>query len=217
MAHWLGWLAAIMSLVVTASPALALETGQCAPAEQARRAIAAEQISPIIVGNRSGYGHPTALIFFANADGSKGYVILTDRPFGEQATSVCVQSVLRNIRLNDITNAGIPSWAKMPVDRPKATALCAKGGLGWQDSCRPHDTSLANLESNGLHVMLSATGTAINPRDNSIRHDQRITVAVDPVQSKGLFEAATEEGANYMLSAYLKVNFTQHGLALLTK
>lgn len=216
MWRWIA-VAAACGAIFAASPAFALTTGECLPAEQARQAIAIEAMSPIIVGNRSGYGNPTALIFFSNSDGSKGYAFLADKPFGQQATTICVQSVYRDIHLNDITRAGIPSWARMPVDRTRATAICARGGLGWQDNCLPHDDSMANLESNGVHVMLIATGTAINPRDKSVRSNQRIVVSVDPVVHKGIFKAATSEGASYMLSAYLDVSYTQHGNAMLER
>lgn len=209
--------AGIAATVFAASPASALTTGQCVPAEQARQAVAAEAMSPLIVGNRAGLGVPTALIFFANADGSKGYALLSDKPNGEQATRICVQSVYRDIHLNDITKAGIPSWAQMPVDRAWATAICARGGLGYQDSCLPHDETLANLEKGGVHVMLTATGTAINPRDNSVRTNQRITIAVRPADWKGVYEAATIEGASYMLAAYTSVSYTQYSKAFIRK
>lgn len=202
-------------LGIAASPALALETGQCVPAAQARQAIADEHMNPLIVGNRSGYANPTALIFFSNAEGSKGYAFLADKPFGEQATTICVQSVYRDIRLNDITRAGIPSWARIPVDRARALALCGRGGLGYQDKCQPHDDSLANLESNNVHVMFVASGTAINPRDQSVRANQHIVVSVDPTERLGAVKAVTPEGASYLLSAYSKAAYTQHGEARL--
>lgn len=204
----------LLAALVVADPALALTTGDCLPAAQARQAVADEGMSPIIVGNRSGYGNPTALIFFSNTDGSKGYAFLADKPFGEQATTICIQSVYRDIRMNDITKPGIPSWARMPVDRTRATAICARGGLGWQDKCLPHDDSLTNLEGNGVHVMFAAIGTAINPRDKSVRPNQRLVVAIKPADGKGVRAAVTPEGASYMLSAYLDVKYTQFGQAM---
>lgn len=198
-------------LGISAFPALALETGQCLPAAQARQAVSDEHMNPLIVGNRSGYANPTALIFFSNAEGSKGYAFLADKPFGEQATTICVQSVYRDIRLNDITRAGIPSWARIPVDRTRALALCGRGGLGYQDACVPENESSKNLESNNVHVMFVAMGTAINPRDQTVRAGQRIVVAVDPVKNTGIVKAVTTEGASYMLSAYSSVAYTQHG------
>lgn len=207
-------LAAVGAAALMVTPAFALTTGECLPSTQARQAVADEGMSPIVVGNRSGYGNPTALIYFSNADGSKGYAFLGDKPFGEQATTICVQSVYRDIHLNDITKPGVPSWARMPIDRARATAICARGGLGWQDKCLPHDDSLTNLESNGAHVMLVATGTAINPRDKSVRANERLVVAIKPADGKGIRAAVTPEGASYMLSAYLDVKYTQFGQAM---
>lgn len=197
------------------SPAFALTTGQCLPAAQVRATLAAENQNPIIVGNRSGYGYPTALIFTSNANGSKGYAIRGDKPFGEQAETVCVDSVYRDIRLNDISKPGIPAWAKMGGDAEAADAICKREKLGYQEICSNHDTSLTNLESHGRHVMFQATGSAINPRDKSARNNQRIVVMVGNDDAKGAIEAVTPEGASYFLAAYTNAAYTQHGEAKL--
>lgn len=213
MARWMVW-AAVAAAAVIGTPAWALDTGQCLPAAQVRSALAAEGMNPIIVGNRTGYGYPTALIFFANADGSRGYLVRGDKPFGEQADTACVDSVYRDVRLNDITRPGIPAWANMAIKPQEVAAIC-RGHLGYQDDCSRHDESIRSLESHGQHVMLMAVGTAINPRDHSVRQGQRILLTVDPLREGGLLNAVTPEGANYMLAAYTKASYTQFGTALL--
>ena len=205
---------AAIYLGAAACPALALDTGQCLPAAQVRAALEAEAMNPIIVGNRSGYGYPTSLIFFSNGDGSKGYLVRGDKPFGQQAETACIDSVYRDVHLNDITRPGIPDWAKMTVKPREVEAICS-AHLGYQDECRRHDEGLSNLESNGAHVMLTAVGTAINPRDKSVRKEQRVIVAVSPSDNKGIITASTPEGASYMLSAYTSAAYTQVGDALL--
>ena len=217
MIGWLCWMAlAAMGLGTAASPAWALDTGQCLPAAQVRAALAAEGQSPIITGNRSGYGYPTALIFTSNADGSKGYAVRGDKPLGQQAETICIDSVYRDVRLNDITRSGVPAWAMMSnADAEAADAICARGGLGYQDHCNFYNQGLANLDSNGTHIMLMATGTAINPRDKSVRADQRLIVAVSPADNKGIVKATTKEGASYMLSAYTTAGYTQAGNAMI--
>lgn len=195
--------------------AYALETGQCLPATQVRTAIAAEGQNPIIIGERSGYGYPTALIFTSNTSGSKGYLLRGDWPLGKQADIICIDSVYRDIRLNDISKPGIPAWARMDVDASTAIAICARDKLGYQELCLPHDKALFNISAGGLHVMFQAIGTVINPRNKSMRSEQRILAAVRLSDYTGIIDAVTSEGANYMLAAYTKVSYTQHGEALL--
>ncbi|OSZ69556.1 hypothetical protein CAP40_01485 [Sphingomonas sp. IBVSS2] len=201
--------------ILSASPALALDTGQCLPAQQVRDALKAEGMQPIIVGNRTGYGYPTSLIFFANADGSRGYLIRGDKPLGEQAETACVDSVFRGVKLRDISRPGIPEWALMGDDPAKAEAGCKRDHLGYQEKCSAHDRSLAILNSNGQHVLFMAIGTAINPRDKSIRRDQRLLLTLDGSEASGLLKASTAEGASYILSAYTKGATTQNAAALM--
>lgn len=208
---------AVFSVGMISSPAWALDTGQCMPAAQVRQALADEGQNALIVGNRTGYGYPTALIFFANADGSKGYAVRSNQPLGQQGETACIESVYRDVRLNDITQPGIPSWAVLAVDHAKASSLCGRGGLGYQDICAPYDISRKNMEANGAHVMLMAIGTTINPRDKAVRSSQRIVVTVEPNEKLGLVDAVTPEGASYRLSAYSAVSYTQNSEALLPR
>lgn len=208
------WLAVAGGLFI-ASPALALDTGQCLPAPQVRSTLAAEKQNTIIIGNRTGYGYPTALVFTSNADGSKGYLLRGDKPLGEQAETICVDSVYRDVRLNDISRPGIPAWAKLGGDPVKASAVCKRDKLGYQELCRFHDASISNLASNGQHVAFMAIGTAINPRDKTLRLNQRIILTLHGGDEGGLVNAVTAEGASYMLSAYTKPAFTQYATPLL--
>lgn len=198
-----------------AFPALALETGQCLPATTVRATLAQEGQSPIIVGNRSGYGYPTALIFTSNVDGSKGYAVRGDKPFGEQAETACIDSVYRDIRLNDISKPGIPAWAKMGGDPKTAEAICKRDKLGYQEDCGYADQATVNLNRNMQRVMFQAMGSAINPRDKSIRQSQRIVVTLQADNKLGLVRAVTIEGSGYLLSGYSGAAYTQHGEAML--
>jgi hypothetical protein len=215
MSKWIFGLVAIGFLGV-AVPALALETGQCLPAAQVRTALTAEGMQPIIVGNRAGYGDGAALIFYANTNGSRGYMVRGDRPMGQLSNTICIESVFRDVRLNDITHPGIPAWARMTgIDPTTVERTCKAGKLGYQEQCNSHAVSLANLEASGVHVMLMATGSAINPRDKSIRQNQRIVVSVSPADNKGGVKAVTPDGASYMLSGFVDAAYTRTGEALL--
>jgi hypothetical protein len=198
-----------------ASPAFALETGQCLPAAQVRTALAAENMNPIILGNRTGYGYGTALIFMSNADGSRGYLVRGDKPLGEQAETICIDSVFRDVKLNDITNPVVPTWAEMGDDPVTAEAVCKRDRLGYQEKCNSNDRSLTTLSSNGQHVLFMAIGTAINPRDRTVRSNQRILLTLDGTNGSGLVKASTSEGASYILSAYTKGSLTQFAAPLI--
>lgn len=212
-----GWIYGAVAAVVTmaAFPAMALDTGQCLPAAEVRSALAAEGQKTIIIGNRSGYGYPTTLAFTSNADGSRGYAIRGDKPLGEQAGTICIDSVYRDVRLNDITRPGIPAWALMGNDPAKAEVICKRDKLGYQEMCAISDVVLRNQESAGDRVIFGAVGTAINPRDKSVREGQRILVTLNPHNQTGAVDAVTPEGASYMLSAYARGAYTQAAEAMM--
>lgn len=195
--------------------AVPLKIGQCSLAGDVRAALSAEGQNPIIVGNRTGYGYATALIFMANADGSRGYLVRGDKPLGEQASTICIDSVFTDVRLNDISKPGLPAWAKFGGDREEALRVCKRDRLGYQEVCMFHDEAVLNLDSHGDRVMLTAKGAAINPRDKTVRSGQVITVTLNPGKQSGLITATTSEGARYSVSAYTKASYSQYGEKLL--
>ena len=197
--------------------ALNLETGKCYPAADVRAQLVTEGQSPIVVGNRSGYGYPTALFFTSNADGTKGYAVRGDRPLGTPATETCVDSIYTNVRLHDVSVALIPSWAKWGNDEAAALAACRRDNLGYQEKCGSHDTRARNIFGNGSRFMLAMKGTAINPRDGSIRNAQMIWVNFTPATGSGLVNATTPEGADYVLSAYSSIAYAPAGMRMVAK
>ena len=210
-------LLAVVAMAVFPASAVALETGQCLPAAQVRAALAAEGQNPIILGNRTGFGYSTALIFTSNAHGSRGYLLRGDKPLGQQAETICIDSVFADIRLNDITRPGMPEWATVRVDAARAEADCRLHRLGYQETCEPADTRNESLGRYGARVMLSARGSAINPRDQSVRGDQHLLLFVDPTTNEGGLQAVTDQGASYMLSGYVSASYTPQGEALLER
>lgn len=62
-----------------------------------------------------------------------------------------------------------------------------------------------------------ATGSAINPRDKSVRRDQRIVLTLDGSRNGGVLSASTTEGASYVLAAYTKGAATQNASALMDR
>ncbi|MBZ4346229.1 hypothetical protein LAN15_24170, partial [Mycobacterium tuberculosis] len=81
--------------------------------------------------------YATALVFTSNADGSRGYLLRGDKPLGQQADTICIDSVYEDVRLNDITQPGIPAWAQLGGNAARAEAICKRDRLGYQEMCQP--------------------------------------------------------------------------------
>jgi hypothetical protein len=108
----LGFGAAAGAVLACATPAMALEPGQCLPMAEMNAALRAEGQRTMIIGNRSAVeardaaGNPTRLAerletITSNADGSLGYNLAGDRPREEASTNVCVRAKLANVRFYD--------------------------------------------------------------------------------------------------------------------
>jgi len=87
-----------------------LEPGKCYPKNQAESVLKAEGEFPIIIGNRV-TDDRNVNIFFMN-DLGYGYNIEGDKPKGIPSNKVCVRASYKDVHLNDIRNAEIPSWGK---------------------------------------------------------------------------------------------------------
>jgi hypothetical protein len=215
--RYYGAVAATLILAyVSPATAQSLRTGQCLPGAQVREALKAEGQNTIIVGNRTGYGYATALVFTSNADGSRGYLLRGDKPLGQQADTICIDSVYEDVRLNDITQPGIPAWAQLGGNAARAEAICKRDRLGYQEMCQPQQASVEALHRDGQQVLFMATGTAINPRDKTIRTGQRVWLTQNG-SGGGALSATTPEGASYVLSAYTSGALSQHGAAMLNR
>ena len=115
----LGFGAAAGAVLACATPAMALEPGQCLPMAEMNAALRAEGQRTMIIGNRSApqsrdaAGNVTAVVervetITSNADGSLGYNLAGDRPREEASTNVCVRAKLTNVRLYDARQTDIP-------------------------------------------------------------------------------------------------------------
>lgn len=96
-----------------------LQPGQCLPMADMNAALRAEGQRTMIIGNRSAVqerdaaGNPTAVVervetITSNANGSRGYNLLGNRPREEASTNICVGAVLTNVRLYDARSGTIP-------------------------------------------------------------------------------------------------------------
>ena len=96
-----------------ASPAYALDPGECGTpesmttklkAEGQRSAIMADQVMP---GKKL-----QAIIFTTNHDGSVGYIMLSDKISDERASKFCVQERLTDLRWHDARKNEVPISSK---------------------------------------------------------------------------------------------------------
>lgn len=87
-----------------------LEPGKCYAKSQAEAVLKAEGQFPIIIGNRLTEGR-NVNIFFTNNEGY-GYNLEGDKPNGIPSNKVCVVASYKDVHLNDIRNAEIPSWGR---------------------------------------------------------------------------------------------------------
>lgn len=101
------------ALMACATPAMALDAGQCLPIDQMNQAMRAEGQRTVIISNRVALrGRETATggdiytqewvnTVTSNADGSVGYQLEGDRPRTEASAQICVRAKLTNVRLFD--------------------------------------------------------------------------------------------------------------------
>lgn len=106
-------LAAMGAALACATPAAALDAGQCLPIDQINQAMQAEGQRTVIISNRVALrGRETATgadiytrewvnTVTSNADGSVGYQLEGDRPRTEASAQICVRAKLTNVRLFD--------------------------------------------------------------------------------------------------------------------
>lgn len=100
----------VFGLAAGVANAGGLEPGKCYPKNQAESVLKAEGEFPIIIGNRV-TDDRNVNIFFMN-DLGYGYNIEGDKPKGIPSNKVCVRASYKDVHLNDIRNAEIPSWGK---------------------------------------------------------------------------------------------------------
>lgn len=97
------------ALMACATPAAALDAGQCLPIDQFNAAMRAEGQRTLVIGNRVAVNDTatrteatrTLYAISSNDDGSSGYEFIGNRPRTEPSTEVCIGTRLTNVRIYD--------------------------------------------------------------------------------------------------------------------
>lgn len=118
-------------LLLTATPAHALDAGQCAaPAQlsawlkaEGHKAVASMDAIGVSLkrGGKAGF---VAELVTATPDLKRWYVIRGDRPLGTKSTRFCVATTGRDLEINDYRRNGTPTVTRYRFDRASALAQC---------------------------------------------------------------------------------------------
>lgn len=108
------------ALMACATPAAALDSGQCMPMADMNAALRAEGQRTIIIGDRVAVvdeSRPELGVrrwvntVTSNEDGSRGYQLEGNLPSGQVSTEVCVRAKLADVQLFDARRDGVPQAA----------------------------------------------------------------------------------------------------------
>jgi hypothetical protein len=188
---------ALLAATALATPADALEPGQCLSMAEMNATMRAEGQRTLILGNRSALNNPTGLIrdasvtLYANAvtsntDGSLGYQLEGDRPKEEPSTRMCVRAKLTNVRVYDAGQSNVPQSALL-------------GGT--------FNEAVQRLASRGINTMLVADtfqGADTNRRGNPL------VVLADLRASSGQMATMTSTGPQ-RLALLTELGYTEEG------
>jgi hypothetical protein len=188
--------------LASASPAMALEAGQCLPMAEMNAALRAEGQRTMIIGDRLGQieNDPNGVAglnvdMYANAvtsnpDLSVGYLLQGDRPRTETSTRMCVGAKLANIRIFDAAREGVPQAALL-------------GG-------RIDDVLRAD-EQIGVRPMVVAD-TVQSANDGSQRLGLPMVITANISQRMGGLYARQANGEPVLLARLAELDYTAVGL-----
>lgn len=195
----------LVSLIAFATPAIALEAGQCGTAAEIQAILKAEGQVPVVMGDRVTTRKDRPVnIFTANSNGI-GYELEGDAPQGQKSTRVCVGSRYHGVRINDIASPVLPSWALIGNDRKAAEADCKARKAGVCDS---YDDYMRRSHAAGRRIMLAAR-TDFPNADGTRRDGRLLTIHTIPEKKYAEVTATNSIGASEAMTILENVNFTQ--------
>lgn len=196
---------AAFSALAVASPAYALEAGQCGPAAEIQAALKAESQVPVVIGNRVTTRKDRPVNIFTANSNRIGYELEGDAPQGQKSTRVCVVSRYHDVRLNDINSAVIPAWALIGNDRRAAEADCKSRQA---DLCDSYDDYVRRSHAAGRRIMLVAQ-TDHATADGSHRDGRLLTVIFKPDHKLAEVAMTNAAGASESGGVLESVSYTQ--------
>lgn len=116
---------ASLASMLGAAPALAADVGECGTPEAMTAKLRAEgQRSVAYADDLTIKDEYYSLMFTVNADQSVGYVLKSDRLANEQATRICIDRRLADVRLHDARRVGVPSAALLTAPETETSPRC---------------------------------------------------------------------------------------------
>lgn len=169
-------------LFLTATPAHALDAGECAAPAQMSAWLKAEghkvvaSMDAIGVSLKRQKADYVAEMVTATPDLKRWYVIRGDRPLGTKSTRFCVATAGRDLEINDYRKDGPPTVTRYRFDRSKALAECdriARDTVGGENGirCNEYYESLRILKED-LNERVALQGLADD--------DVLVTIVADP-------------------------------------
>lgn len=198
-------LGAAAALVLSCSPALALEPGKCGPADAIQAELKAEGQVPVVIGNRVTTRKDRPVNIFTSDSSGRGYGLEGDAPQGQRSTTVCVKARYSGLRVNDITSPIVPTWALIGNDAKAANDNCKETRAGL---CESYDDYVKRATEGGMRVMLVARSESTQV-DGTIRPGRLLTILTKPGRKIADVKATNSIGASESVGGLEDVNYTQ--------
>ena len=215
----------------------ALENGECATPALMNAKLKDEDQHSFATANRvdrhNNLNTLYGIIVTISSDRKVGYILESDKPIGERATSFCVRNRLADIRVFDARKPGIPKRALLKASDADGDRQCAaliKAGKLDQKTCGPYNSVISKGEKNGERIMLQGFNVVRQP-DGSYRKDGAMTTVTGNVNGTltddpktalkglvcGIFFTSLPQGATIINAVMVYADYTPYGLSLLDR
>lgn len=169
---------------LTASPAHALDVGQCDAPEGLSAVLRAENHKIVASmdmigvslkeGGKAGYA---AEMITATPDLKSWYAVKGDRPLGAKSTRLCIAASGKNLEVSDYRKAGEPTVTRYRFDRDKALTECNEIAKNFIDGAEKGVG--CNEFNEGLRILERDTGGRIALQGES-DSGTLVTIIADP-------------------------------------
>lgn len=225
-------LLAALTACAAASPAHALDPGECGTPEAMTAKLKTEGQRSVAMADEVIGTRLRAMIFTVNDDRSVGYIMRSDQDSDTKAKEFCVYRRLADVRLHDARKPGPPPAALLKAPEADARRRCddlAAEGIVSREACFPLGVMLRAYERDGFRPILQGfivhkgadpseawRGTLLTVTGNVIKQgkDQN----PNPLFSEGglFIYSALPEGASADDETIYRPQYTPHGLSLLS-
>lgn len=205
------------AFMVAASPAGALEIGQCGTPQEMSAALKGEghkavaEMNVWLVDPDSGEQVYGAQIVTATADLGRWYIVTGNSPLGK-STRLCIGLKGRDLEVNDYRRDGPPRVTRYEFDREEALADCRalqdeiKGGVG----CNARGDMLEGFER-GHDARLALQGMALSRSGGAGGLVTFVADAADERDYRALLTRPT--GTTVIIGRGREFGLTRHALA----